>query len=199
MTQPDSYDLLATAVVLVNSQGEVAFANSSAEELFGLSRRQMLGIPALALFQPDITLDPHFPDAIAGQFGVLRQDASIRASGGLGVAVNLVVVPLQHQSWAALLEIRGLDQHDVIDRTLQLTKELNVQRESLRNLAHEVKNPLGGIRGAAQLLDAELDDSTLCEYTRVIVAEADRLTSLIDRLIAPQGDTLVRHRFNIHS
>lgn len=198
MTQPDSYDLLATAVLLVNAQGEVAFANSSAEELFGLSRRQMLGIPALALFQPDITLDHHFPDAIAGQFGVLRQDASIRASGGLGVAVNLVVVPLQHQPWAALLEIRGLDQHDVIDRTLQLTKELNVQRESLRNLAHEVKNPLGGIRGAAQLLDAELDDSTLCEYTRVIVAEADRLTSLIDRLIAPQGDTLVRHRFNIH-
>ena len=198
MTHPESYDLLATAVLLVDRQGDVAFANSSAEELFGLSRRQMQGIPALALFQPDSTLDIHFSDAITGKFGILRQDASIRASGGLGIAVNLAVVPLEHQPWAALLEIRGLDQHDLLDRTLQLSKELDVQRESLRNLAHEVKNPLGGIRGAAQLLEVELDDSSLREYTRVIVAEADRLTSLIDRLIAPQGDTLARVRFNIH-
>ncbi len=198
MTYPESYDLLATAVLLIDAQGSVVFANTSAEELFGLSRRQMQGVPALALFQPEPTLDNHFLDAINGKFGILRQDASVRASGGLGVAVNLALVPLEHQPWAALLEVRGLDQHDMLDRTLQLTKELNVQRESLRNLAHEVKNPLGGLRGAAQLLDAELDDSSLQEYTRVIVAEADRLSALIDRLIAPQGDTLSKARFNIH-
>jgi len=73
-----------------------------------------------------------------------------------------------------------------------------VQRESLRNLAHEVKNPLGGIRGAAQLLEAELGQGDLREYTSVIVSEADRLRALIDRLIAPQGDSLKMLRFNVH-
>ncbi|OXR49314.1 PAS domain-containing sensor histidine kinase [Pusillimonas sp. T2] len=198
MTHPESYDLLATAVLLLDGKGQVAFANSSAEELFGVSRRQMQGVPAQALFHADDALAHRFTDALAGRFGILRQDAAIRTSTGQSVPVGLVLVPLEHQPWVALLEVRSLDQHDMLDRTLQLTKELNIQRESLRNLAHEVKNPLGGLRGAAQLLEVELDDSALREYTRVIVAEADRLSSLIDRLIAPQGDTLVRKRFNIH-
>src|SRR3546814_10800647 len=69
---------------------------------------------------------------------------------------------------------------------------------SFRNLAHEVKNPLGGIRGAAQLLEAELGNNALDEYTQVIIAEADRLASLVDRLIAPQGEDVQESTFNIH-
>src|SRR3546814_19732021 len=80
----------------------------------------------------------------------------------------------------------------------QLSKELTAQRESFRNLAHEVKNPLGGIRGAAQLLEAELGNNALDEYTQVIIAEADRLASLVDRLIAPQGEDVQESTFNIH-
>src|SRR5690606_25171308 len=88
--------------------------------------------------------------------------------------------------------------HIVLDRHQQLSKELAAQRESLRNLAHEVKNPLGGIRGAAQLLDAELGVDALHEYTQIIIAEADRLAGLVDRLIAPQGATLRKALFNVH-
>lgn len=194
----DSYDLLATAVLLLDDKGEVVHANNSAEELFGLSRRQLKSLSVAALFGPDPILQGRFQEALQGRFGILRQDSTIRAPGGQSISVGLALVPLDHQPWAALLEVRGFDQHDTLDRTLQLTRELSVQRESLRNLAHEVKNPLGGIRGAAQLLEGELGDSSLQEYTGVIVAEADRLGALIDRLIAPQGEGLTKALFNIH-
>lgn len=193
----DGYDLLATAVLLLDDKGVVACANSSAEELFGLSRRQLQGSMVGQLFGSG-SMQRRFEDALQGRFGILRQDSTIRASGGQSLAVNLAFVPLEYQPWAALLEVRGLDQHDMLDRTLQLTRELSVQRESLGNLAHEVKNPLGGIRGAAQLLETELAEPALQEYIRVIVAETDRLVALIDRLIAPQGERFSTTHFNVH-
>lgn len=199
MSHFDAYDLLATAVLLLDEHGFVTHANSSAEELFGLSRKQLIGLDGRALFQADEALAPRFLDAVNGKFGVLRQDLAVRCLGvGATVPASLTIVPLDHQPWTALLEIRALDQHLLLDRTQKLGKELKVQRESLRNLAHEVKNPLGGLRGAAQLLESELDSDSLREYTRVIIAEADRLSALIDRLIAPQGETLQKSHFNIH-
>jgi two-component system nitrogen regulation sensor histidine kinase GlnL len=192
-----SYDLLSTAVLLLDGQGGVRHANTAAEELFTASRRQLVGQSAHHLFAGDHALLDRLPDAIAGKFGILRQDLAIDR-GGDQVAISLAIVPLQGQPWAALLEVRLLEHHIVLDRHQQLSKELAAQRESLRNLAHEVKNPLGGIRGAAQLLETELGSDTLHEYTQVIIDEADRLARLIDRLIAPQGDSLQTSRFNIH-
>jgi two-component system nitrogen regulation sensor histidine kinase GlnL len=191
-----SYDLLATAVLLLDEQGRVAHVNAAAEELFGLSRKQLAGAPAHGLFGPDAGLRARFSQALQGRFGVLRQDLALRPDGAVPVSATLV--QLQRQPWAALLEVRELEHHVLIERNRHLSQELDVQRESLRNLAHEVKNPLGGIRGAAQLLEAELDDGSLREYTRVIMSEADRLSGLVDRLIAPQRQALDAARFNIH-
>ncbi|HUH60048.1 MAG TPA: nitrogen regulation protein NR(II) [Candidimonas sp.] len=192
-----SYDLLSTAVLLVDAAGRVEHANTAAEELFGLSRKQMAGKPVYPLFGNDAALQERFPEAIAGQFGTLRQDLAVDRRGST-VPVSLAVVPLQKQPWAALLEVRMTEHYTLLDRHQQLSKELAAQRESLRNLAHEIKNPLGGIRGAAQLLEAELPSAGLHEYTHVIIAEADRLGGLVDRLIAPRGETLNRKYFNIH-
>ncbi|MBB5214248.1 nitrogen regulation protein NR(II) [Parapusillimonas granuli] len=191
------YDLLSTAVLLLDEAGRVQHANTAAQELFSVSRRQLLGRPVDQLFGGDPELAARLPDAIRGKFGVLRQDLAVERRGDL-VPVSLAVVPLQKQEWAALLEVRVLEHHVLLDRHRQLSKELATQRESLRNLAHEVKNPLGGIRGAAQLLEAELAADSLREYTQVIIAEADRLAGLVDRLIAPQGATLKKTYFNIH-
>lgn len=191
------YDLLATAVLLLDEQARVAHVNAAAEELFGLSRRQLAGAPGHTLFGTDAALQARFAQAMQGRFGVLRQDLSLARPAGT-VPVSVTLVHLQHQPWAALLEVRELEHHVLLERNRHLSQELDVQRESLRNLAHEVKNPLGGIRGAAQLLESELDDGSLREYTRVIMSEADRLTSLVDRLIAPQGQALNPAHFNIH-
>ncbi len=71
-------------------------------------------------------------------------------------------------------------------------------RELVRNLAHEIKNPLGGIRGAAQLLETEVSGTGLREYTQVIIKEADRLQTLVDRLLAPHRHPRLVGDVNIH-
>lgn len=192
-----SYDLLSTAVLLLDDKGRILHANTAAEELFSVSRRLLTTRQVHELFSSESGLAERLPDALSGRFGILRQDLRIQR-GADHIAVGLSLVPLHKQPWAALLEVRVLEQHILLDRHRQLSKELKNQRESLRNLAHEVKNPLGGIRGAAQLLELELDNAELHEYTQVIMAEADRLAALVDRLIAPQGVSLQKTRFNIH-
>ncbi len=192
-----NYDLLATTVLLLDEQGRVVHANAAAQELFGLSRKQLTGVLGHLLFNSDESLAAHIVSAIEGKFGVLRQDLTINRRSVL-VPVSLTLVHLAQPPWAVLVEVRELEHHILFERNRHLSQELDVQRESLRNLAHEVKNPLGGIRGAAQLLETELEAESLREYTRVIMAEADRLSSLVDRLIAPQSVALKLARFNIH-
>lgn len=194
-----SYDLLSTAVLLLDARGRIRHANTAAEELFSTSRKLLDGRPVHELFVGGSGLEERLPDALEGKFGILRQDMKI-VRRGEPVSVGLALVPLHRQPWAALLEVRVLEHHLLLDRHRQLSSELTAHRESLRNLAHEVKNPLGGIRGAAQLLDLEIDDaqSGLHEYTQVIIAEADRLAALVDRLIAPQGGALDFSFFNFH-
>lgn len=192
-----AYDLLSTAVLLLDDHGRVDYANTAAEELFGASRRGLAGQGAANLLGDDDTLQARFMEAVAGKFGILRQPLMVRRHG-VALPVNVAVVPLRGESWAALVEVRIVEQHMLLERHQQLGKELAAQRETLRNLAHEVKNPLGGIRAAAQLLEGELADDGLREYTEVVIAEADRLAHLVDRLIAPQGATLRKAPLNIH-
>lgn len=192
-----AYDLLSTAVLLLDARGRIDYANTAAEELFGNSRRHLLGRDAAGLLGNDASLQSRFMEAVGGKFGILRQPLMVRRQG-IAVPVNVAMVPLRGEPWAALMEVRVVEQHVLLDRHQQLGKELAAQRETLRNLAHEVKNPLGGIRASAQLLEDELDDRGLREYTGVIIAEADRLAHLVDRLIAPQGATLRKMPLNIH-
>ncbi len=192
-----SYDLLSAAILLVNKHGRVEHANIAAQELFSLSRKQMAGQPLESVLGTDAALQARLPDVISGKLGTVRHDMVIER-GGASSSLSVTVVPLQGQCWAALIEARVTEQHTLLERHQQLGKELTAQRESLRNLAHEIKNPLGGIRGAAQLLEAELSGRELRDYTRVIIDESDRLAALVDRLIAPQGQSLRNQRFNIH-
>src|SRR5690606_20236460 len=97
-----------------------------------------------------------------------------------------------------LIEFRELDQRWRIDREQRLLDSAQANRELVRNLAHEIRNPLGGIRGAAQLLETELAYPALREYTRVIIKEADRLQLLVDRLLAPHRRARVVGDVNIH-
>ena len=192
-----AYDLLSTAVLLLDVQGRVDYANTAAEELFGISRRHLAGKDLEALLGHDDGLQARLMEAMQGKFGILRQPLQV-IRGSSSVPVNVSVVPLRNEAWAALVEVRVVEQHALLDRNQQLGKEVAAQRETLRNLAHEVKNPLGGIRAAAQLLESELSDPGLQEYTTVVIAEADRLAHLVDRLIAPQGATLRKAPLNIH-
>jgi len=193
----EAFDLLATSVLLLSAAGKVEYANAAAEDLFGRSRKQMIGQRAAALFDEDDELQQSIEQACAGRFADRRQLASARR-GYDSVQVTATTVALTDQPWPALLEVREIEQRMLADRNHRLLEEVETQRELLRNLAHEVKNPLGGLRGAAQLLEAELPDAALTEYTRVIISEADRLQALVDRLAAPHRVPLNTRVVNIH-
>ena len=106
---------------------------------------------------------------------------------GQSVTINLSATPLLHadQVQEILVELQQIDNHLRISKDEQLLTQQNTARLLIRGLAHEIKNPLGGLRGAAQLLDLELDAPELKEYTQIIIAESDRLQGLMDKMLGP--------------
>lgn len=197
MKVADILDLLSTTVLLLDHDGVVSRANAASEDLFGRSRRQLEGQMAIALFDEDIALAQTVHHACEGSLEGIRQVVRMHRNG-VPSEVSVTTMSLLHQPWAAIMEVTDLEHRLVVDRTQRLADEIAAQRELLRNLAHEVKNPLGGLRGAAQLLEAELPDERLTEYTRVIISEADRLQGLVDRLTAPGNTPLIKEHINIH-
>jgi two-component system nitrogen regulation sensor histidine kinase GlnL len=193
----EAFDLLATTVLLLNRRGEVLQANSAAEMMFGRSRRHIIGSSAGFLFERDAALEQSIRQACEGEVDDCRQFARLRR-GSETVEVSVTSIALTNKPWAALLEIKDIEQRVLVDRSIRLVDDIETQHELLRNLAHEVKNPLGGLRGAAQLLESELPDPALQEYTRVIISEADRLQALVDRLAAPQRMPIQWQSVNIH-
>src|SRR5690606_5051897 len=106
-----AYDLLSTAVLLLDVEGRVGYANTAAEELFGSSRRMLVGMPANELLGNEGTLQAHLMEAVAGRFGILKQPLSISRQGS-HTPVSVAVIPLRDvEPWAALIELRVLDQH----------------------------------------------------------------------------------------
>jgi two-component system nitrogen regulation sensor histidine kinase GlnL len=128
------------------------------------------------------------------EYSTLRYDASLRRAGRdlLLVHVNLTQTDVPDE---ILVEMMPLEQQARQEREERLLDQAQANKELIRNLAHEIKNPLGGIRGAAQLLEI---DPQLTEYTRVIIHEADRLQTLVDRLLAPHRRPHVVGDVNIH-
>src|SRR5690606_7383456 len=139
-------------VLMLDEQGRVAHANAAAEELFGVSRKVLQGLLAQDLFEPDDALRNRLPGALRGEYGNLHYALIARRREG-DAPVNMTLLPLSGMPWAAVLELRAPEREQLLDKQHAMTRERESQRSLLRNLAHEIKNPLGGIRGAAQLLD----------------------------------------------
>ncbi len=179
-----SFDLLATLVAVVRTDGVVVFANAALEDALGTSRRTIEGSQL-----PDCFTEPHIlQNALEGagsnEFAALRYDAWLKRLNHEPMPVHVVVAQTDTQG-EAIVELLPLEQQAKQDREERLMDQAQANKELIRNLAHEIKNPLGGIRGAAQLLQMEIESKELTEYTQVIIHEADRLQSLVDRLLAP--------------
>jgi two-component system nitrogen regulation sensor histidine kinase GlnL len=199
---PDSllagFDLLALAVVVLDAQGVCYYLNDSAEQLFGVSPRSARGQTFSRLFVNGAVLDEILLAASQRRFDQLTQDLELERHGRPPVAVQSTAVILENGPGSLLLEFREIDKRLKADRDLRLHDSAQANRELVRNLAHEIKNPLGGIRGAAQLLEMELNDPALREYSQVIIKEADRLQVLVDRLLAPHRQARRVVAVNIH-
>ena len=191
-------DLLACAVVVLDDQGRTVFVNQAAEQLFELPMRSVEGTPFARLFTNGGIIDALLAEACNNEFGQKRQDITLHRVGREPLAVHCVAVVLESDLGSLLLEFREIDQRIRRDRESRMLESIRVNRELVRNLAHEIKNPLGGIRGAAQLLELEGGSAGLTEYTQVIIKEADRLQTLVDRLLAPHRHPRLVADVNIH-
>jgi len=192
-------DLLSTSVLLVDAGGEVRYANPAAENLLELSLKSLQRAPLPELFTNGAELLALCTQALAHQYADLRQDLSLQRAGREPLHV-ICAVSAQGNS-ELLVELRENLQQLKLDREERILDQSQANKELIRNLAHEIKNPLGGIRGAAQLLELELPPLHLLElqeYTQVIIKEADRLQTLVDRLLAPHRKPHIVGDVNIH-
>jgi two-component system nitrogen regulation sensor histidine kinase GlnL len=190
-------ELLATAVLLLDRERCVVYANPAAENLFELSKKHIVGQRPDQLFADASDLTAAIDKAVQGGATYTEQELELGINGKPRLHLTCTVSPVDAMRVALLLEFRHIDQQLKIAREERLNEQQQANRELIRNLAHEIKNPLGGIRGAAQLLERELDRPHLIEYTQVVIGEADRLQSLVNRLLTPHRLPTFR-RTNIH-
>ena len=178
-------ELLATAVVILDGAYVVRYTNPSAENLLGAGARSLVGQPFAALFADNATLEDMLAEALAVRWSYRAQTVSYERPGTELLPLSCVVTPIDVAGLPLLVELRPIQEQLRLEREERLLEQQEATRELLRNLAHEIKNPLGGLRGSAQLLEGELDRPELREYTQVIIKEADRLQVLLDRLLTP--------------
>lgn len=187
-------DSLSTAVLLLDERLRLLYLNPAAEDLFAVSLRQALGIEWSVLVHAEAGMVSRLEAALASQHPYTERELEL-GSGKGRITVDCTVTPLSASE--ILIELVQVDRHLRISREEQLLVQQQAARELLRGLAHEIKNPLGGLRGAAQLLERELEQPDLKEYTQVIIGEADRLRNLVNRMLGP-NNVPDKRAVNIH-
>ena len=192
-----SLDLLVTLVAVLAPDGTVLFANTALEDSLSISRRSISGSSLPDLFTEPASLQNALIGVSTNEFAASRYDAWLKRQAHDPMPVHVVVAQTDVDG-EVIVELLPLEQQARQDREDRLMDQAQVNKELIRNLAHEIKNPLGGIRGAAQLLQMDLVSKALIEYTQVIIHEADRLQLLVDRLLAPHRSPHVVGDVNIH-
>ncbi|MGC8731064.1 MAG: nitrogen regulation protein NR(II) [Halothiobacillaceae bacterium] len=174
------------ALLWLDAGLQVVHLNPSAENLLGLSLRQARGLPVRSILPGEASLPGVLRQSFESGHPCTFREMPLHAAGR-DVMVDCAISPLIDPDLGegVLVEMMDVERHLRIAREEQLLAQQQAARSLLRGLAHEIKNPLGGLRGAAQLLHGELEQMELREYTAVIMREADRLRALVDRMIGP--------------
>ena len=194
-------DLLSSAVILLDGRLRIRHCNPAAENLFAVSQRACLGKPLSQLLGSPPALAAALESALSNQWSYTGHDIVVERAETEAIHLDCTVTPIETAQASLLLEFRPIDQQLKAAREEREAVQQRANRELIRNLAHEIKNPLGGIRGSAQLLDRELANMenapALKEYTEVIIHEADRLQDLMQRLLSSHR-ALQPAQINIH-
>jgi two-component system, NtrC family, nitrogen regulation sensor histidine kinase GlnL len=177
-------DLLTTAVLLLDEDLRVTHANPAAETLLAQGRKHLLGVRLDRALPGNEAFFQRLRQSIEADNGFNENELTLEVAGA-ALHLHCMMSPVDAGESRLLIELRELEQQLKIAREAKILEQQEANRELIRNLAHEIKNPLGGIRGAAQLLERELADAEQREFTQVIVKEVDRLQSLMNRLLTP--------------
>lgn len=183
-------DNLSDAVLYFDKSKRLSYLNSAGEILLGVSSRQVQGQTVDKIIHClKGTLLKEIERALDSGISLVERNLELISAGGSCVTVDCSITPIYEGNSpnAVLLELQQVDRHLQISRESQLVLQQNASKVLVKGLAHEIKNPLGGLRGAAQLLEQELEDDSLKEYTQIIIEEADRLKNLMDRMLGPNA------------
>lgn len=195
----DIADAMSTGVLMLTPSLDIQYMNASAEMLFGSSRRRMEGKPYQRLLKEDILGWVIDKSVDTSEVQSLRELHLTTSHDGVVIA-DIIVSPQvtdENNLEGVLIELYRIDQQLRITQEETLLSQLQTTQSLVRGMAHEIKNPLGGLRGAAQLLETELPSPELREYTSIIISEADRLQVLVDRMSGSQSPT-IQENINIH-
>ncbi len=197
------FDSLSTGIVVLDAQLCPIYANVSAQDFMAVSLRQARGRPFSELFYDPRQLLEVLRRSLNNLETCTQHELVVKAVGSVASrepsVIDLIVTPLEGQVTGTylLLELTDATQRQRISRDNDILTDMDASRLMIRQLAHEVKNPLGGLRGAAQLLDKELASPALREYTAIIISEADRLVALVDSM-AGSSVPSSKDMLNIH-
>ncbi len=189
-------DMLATAVLILDEHRTIRYINPAAENLFGISAYHAKGRSLSAIIKDRAELERALDAALQEGVSFTEHHMPIE-SGDHTLTLNLTISPLESDLGALVLEFHSAGGSVKIARDEQAMAQAQTVQMLLKQLAHEIRNPLGGIRGAAQLLEAELNGADLSEYTQVIIQEANRLQGLLDRWLTPAKRPEIRP-VNLH-
>jgi two-component system nitrogen regulation sensor histidine kinase GlnL len=177
---------LSTAVLVFTAELGLEYMNPAAEVLLGMSARAAEGHSATQLLANQSVLLRSMQDALDSNHTIADREVSLQVQDGNQVLVDCMVTPFSNESRPMLVvEMLRMDRLRRISMEENLLAQNQAARNLVRGIAHEIKNPLGGLRGAAQLLEREFTDDSLKEYTRIIIGEADRLRNLVNNLLGP--------------
>lgn len=186
MLQRDIIDNISSGILGLDAMHRVRLINPSAEALLQLSEARLLDQEISETCTLQLPWRESLEQAGDEDRAIVRRGVELETRDGPPTIVDMIVTPLHGVAGLALLvELQPIDRMLRINREESLLSAEQTTRVVVRGLAHEIKNPLGGIRGAAQLLERELPEENLREYTGIIIQEADRLRALVDRLLAP--------------
>ena len=195
-------DNLNTSVLLVDEWLAISYANPAAEALLKIGLVKLRGTQVCALFTDVVASQRAMRASLKTNQAFTKRHEPILPQTAESCLIDYSVTPVQHDGKLALIvEMQAIDRFVQINREAALTSLQDSSKNLIRGLAHEIKNPLGGIRGAAQLLhqalqDGEVDDESY-EVCQIIVTEVDRLRNLVDRLLGPNQLPVVE-RLNVH-
>jgi len=192
-------DNLHSAVIVIGDNLQVMCINPAAEMLFHISNTRAAKKNIRELISNEHEFFDRLERSLISEHPYTVYDDQLRLHNNNSIDVDYSVSPIQYatEGQYLLLEFIRLKTHHKIAHEESILSQYEASKSLLRGLAHEIKNPLGGIRGSAQLLERELDNDTQKEFTQIIINETDRLKNLLDRMVGPR-DMPTKSEVNIH-